>query len=700
MSVDLSFEISFLSDWGVGTGTGRGGDVDKVIAKDSTGLPIVPGKTLTGMLRDACEEAAYALDGGGPGAWHAWLRWLFGDEPAKQKMQGRPWPAALSIRPGTLGSSAQARARHQRRFAQAAVVIRPGVRIKPETGVAEDDTLRMEERALSGLKVVSPASLNADELPREARVLLVSGARLLDRIGGRRRRGAGRCAVTIVQSGVSLAAVHEDFAQPSVPPPPTTVPWEPAASMGTSLSTYSFEITCLTPVVASAGVKGNTVQTLDYIPGYLLFPIVARALGGDAADLITTGRIKVSDATPAPKGKRMLPVPLSLQRPKGVHTDPVTLHNALRGEPDEGQRYVPMKQGWLDPQGALSPASILRVDLMEQAHAVIDDQAQRPTEQSGGLYVQQAIPAGTVLHFEVDLPAEPKLVGKHSIGRSKKDDYGHVEIRRVEHLVTRVQTTPSSQVIAYVESDVLLHDENLNPTTSATELARQVADALQVAYSGDLRAYHAVRRHETWSARWGLPRPSLVAVKAGTVIRFAVDGQAKDATVLHLGTRQAEGFGRVLINPAFLSDSAGPESNQDSESEAQAIQSRLQDVDENSRIIGEAMRRRSLSEAVLACDVTEISRTLELDKFTNSQLGLLRELLAVQVSGKVPLRGDLKRNQPPNETLAQLLDDAEKVRLLLQAEGDYDAISARRVLLTHCIRHARVSSDDSDGVSA
>lgn len=698
MSIDLSIEITFLSDWGTGTGTGRGGDVDRVIARDSTGLPFVPGKTLTGVLRNACEEAAHALDEGGPGVWHAWLRWLFGDQPDQKRVDGRPWPAALSIRPGVLGPGPQARARADRRFAQAAVLVRPGVEINSDTGVAKDDSLRMEERALRGLKTFSPASLNIDRLPREARVLLVAGARLVDRIGGKRRRGAGRCQVSVLHAGTTLTARAEDFEAPAQPPLPSTGQWESAAvDIDSPVSTYAFELTCLTPVVASAGVKGNTVQTLDYIPGYLLFPIVARALGGNVADLVSSGRIRVSDATPAPGGTRLLPAPLSLQKPKGVRSDSSHLHNALRGEPADGQRYVPVKQGWLDPAGALSVSSLHQQNLIERAHAVIEDQVQRPTEQSGGLFVQQGIPEGTVLRFEVDLPVEPNLAGRHSIGRSKKDDYGHVDIRPVDQAAAVPSDSKSSAVVAYVESDVLLHDESLTTTTSATELAHQVADALGVTFDGGLQAHHAVRRHETWSARWGLPRPSLVAVKAGTVIRFGTVGHVSN-DVVHLGTRQAEGFGRVLINPAFLvsDETASPGTPERRPSRVEAEPG--QESDDNSRVIAGSLSRRLLSDAVRGCDVTALVETFGLSKLSNSQLGVLRELLTVQTSAKTELRGDLARNRPPNAVLAELLNDPNKIRSFL--EGRHDPISARRLLLIHCLRHARIASDRPDGVSA
>jgi len=71
-----------LSDWIVGTGEGRVGDVDATVRRDADGLPFVPAKTLIGIWRDACEQVAGWLDGSGGGApWQAWVDWIFGSQP-------------------------------------------------------------------------------------------------------------------------------------------------------------------------------------------------------------------------------------------------------------------------------------------------------------------------------------------------------------------------------------------------------------------------------------------------------------------------------------------------------------------------------------------------------------------------------------------------------------------------------------------
>nr|MDT0667616.1 RAMP superfamily CRISPR-associated protein [Micromonospora sp. DSM 115978] len=59
------YRFLMLTDWHVGAGSGRPGDVDRLVARDPDGLPYLPAKTVTGMWRDACEVAARALDADG-----------------------------------------------------------------------------------------------------------------------------------------------------------------------------------------------------------------------------------------------------------------------------------------------------------------------------------------------------------------------------------------------------------------------------------------------------------------------------------------------------------------------------------------------------------------------------------------------------------------------------------------------------------
>ncbi|OPX38179.1 MAG: hypothetical protein B1H11_04875 [Desulfobacteraceae bacterium 4484_190.1] len=54
----ITISIHFLSGYAVQSGYGLAGILDNTITKDDKGLPYIPGTTLKGVIREACEEIA------------------------------------------------------------------------------------------------------------------------------------------------------------------------------------------------------------------------------------------------------------------------------------------------------------------------------------------------------------------------------------------------------------------------------------------------------------------------------------------------------------------------------------------------------------------------------------------------------------------------------------------------------------------
>lgn len=52
----LKYQIKFLDEWMCSSGLGAGAETDSEVIKDKNGLPYIPGKTLKGILKDACIE--------------------------------------------------------------------------------------------------------------------------------------------------------------------------------------------------------------------------------------------------------------------------------------------------------------------------------------------------------------------------------------------------------------------------------------------------------------------------------------------------------------------------------------------------------------------------------------------------------------------------------------------------------------------
>lgn len=54
----INYKITFLSDWHIGSGLGAGAETDAEILKNTDGLPYIPGKTIKGLLKEACNDIA------------------------------------------------------------------------------------------------------------------------------------------------------------------------------------------------------------------------------------------------------------------------------------------------------------------------------------------------------------------------------------------------------------------------------------------------------------------------------------------------------------------------------------------------------------------------------------------------------------------------------------------------------------------
>jgi CRISPR-associated protein Csx10 len=655
----LTVTVRMLGDWHVGSGAGRHGFVDRGVQRDDDGLPFVPAKTLVGVWRDACETAARALDGGGTEAagWRDWVEFLFGGQPALRERDVTPGPgpgAGLPPRPAVLRvdglhcpPAVAAALRERPLLRAAAVFVKPGVVIDPETGRAADDLLRMEEMARGGMTLSGGAELDfaGAELTGEqlacAGALLDAGARLVEALGGRRRRGAGRCRLEVA----GLPGAWRWLEGRSAPPVPaaaggavTGAPHvqahrrddtaeaaeEPGAGQepepGAGWEVAELRLVLRRPLVAHERTVGNTVRSAGRVPGWVLLPAVLQRLGSAGAGAAArAGRLVVTDATVEVAGRAGRPEPLALAQAKD---EPGRLFNRLEERAGAGVAVEPVDgSGCVGPHRPGEPLRRVVCAFTQHTHNTVDDALQRPVEEVGGLYTYQAIAARTELRAQVRLPAglvEPgwqqRLSGTWRLGQSRKDGYGLCEVtatavdragvaRAAENgpaaeaaeapgpgtgtAVDRATYTGQASASAYepeavkgpggrlrvwLLSDALVVDERLRPSSRPSDLARVLGDALGVVLAevpqdgpgdGDGLVgvgvrFSEVRRNDPWHARWGLPRASLLGLRAGSCLTFeVVSGTVTAQAVARVecrgvGLRRAEGFGQLLVDDPLL----------------------------------------------------------------------------------------------------------------------------------------------------
>jgi len=588
--------LTMLSDWHVGSGTGRPGNIDRLILRDSDGLPFVPGKTLHGIWRDACELLCRGLDNGQIGGWSKLVDYLFGSQPAlgRQDPNGRhrdpnqkPLPATVQIRAAHVPSPLREKLKGaDRRLVQAMTFIKPGVAIDSRSGSAKADYLRFEEMARVGTVLEAECSLNVpDSLREAASALLLASAKLVERLGGKRRRGPGRCRLEILQAD-EARAIQWLKQNPDAPDWPVDIVEQPISVMtsqpaaaGDLWMIVPLKLILHGPLAVAYRVTGNVVESLDYLPGYYLLPHITRVFP-ELRATVPAGDVVVLPAYPEVAGERGAPVPLALFAPKAGHglSKPEEVVNRLiETGPGGGAQLKQVREGYLAPG---QPTEHVKAKKVMLTHNSVFDDYQRPSEETGGVYSYEAIAPEVVLRSELRLrrgwaeqlaAGDPnwyrKLSGIVSLGRSKKDDYGEVELQAESphELSVSMPELSGKQLFVWLTSDTLVRNEQLRleptPEMLGRELSRRLGVTLQVRSSngqGLLDALVRVRRLEAWHVGWGLPRPSLVALQAGSCVVFEIQQgtlnpqQLKQLEASGIGERTAEGFGQVCFNHPLL----------------------------------------------------------------------------------------------------------------------------------------------------
>jgi CRISPR-associated protein Csx10 len=570
--------IQMLSDWHIGSGTGRPGDVDRLIQRDAQGLPYIPAKTLTGILRDGCELVAAGLDEADSGVWHECLEYIFGSQPVLADQDAgvkAPLPAALTVRSAHLPLSLQSALHGRTELKSAMTFVKPGVAIDYENGTARPDCLRFEEMTRWGCTLTAEYVLHLNTLEKSTQLavaaLLQAGTAMVERLGAKRRRGAGKCQISWSDLPLDLAQAikHLETCSPPQWPKPSEIP-------PTSLQppqegiwhSFELQLESISPIIIHARTLGNQINTLDYIPGTYLLPIVAKALAPlmeDVGSAIGNSQLIITNATVEVAEQRGRPIPFALFQEK---QNKDRIYNRLCPQTNEDQlpQLKGMRAGYLTEAGDYQT-----IGTTITTHNTIDDKQQRPNEDVGGVYSYGAIPALTkfraVVHIQdpfLDQNAALKALQqlqttRIQLGRSKKDDYGLAKILFVQEVSTHLDSEDvlvGEELRVWLLSDVLIRDDRLRFSTSPQNFLQVLSQEL----GADLElsaSWARSKRLDSWQTRWNLPRPSLVGLSAGSCFTFIVKAPIAGSVLRRLeqrgiGERLAEGYGQLCFNSKLL----------------------------------------------------------------------------------------------------------------------------------------------------
>ncbi|MEZ6141679.1 MAG: RAMP superfamily CRISPR-associated protein [Zavarzinella sp.] len=639
----FTIRLTMESDWHVGAGMGRPGNVDRLITRDADDLPFVPAKSLRGIWRDACERLCWGLDNGSIGPWSKLVDCLFGSQPSlgPNDPTGRhdnpaepPQESSVQIRSARIPTPLreqlkaeerldpyaahtaadqatqlrdQLKAEKHQLIRQALTFVKPGVKIDRRSGSAQTNMLRFEEMGRTGTILEAECILNvSDQLTRElGSALLIASAKLVERLGGKRRRGPGRCCLEIIGADTDAAIAWleqtESVPECSFSKESAISPETPSTAQQNDPWIFvPLQLELNGPLAVSYRTTGNVVETLDFLPGSYLLPHITRTFP-ELRSSVPSGDVVILPAYPEVDGERAQPVPLALFSPKGIEKPlesenrELVINRLLKPELDEDKQPKQMRVGYVSQQ----PTKVYKTPTTVRTHNTVQDESQRPTEVVGGVYSYEAIAPsdhGTPVVLRSELRIRKsladhleanwwnKLSGEVSFGRSKKDDYGSVSLiaESPEDCVSSPLTAANNtnELFVWLVSDTLVRNSQLRPEPTASclgeELSRRLGITLRVRKDNDilriingeekfnpdelLHEFVRIRRLDTWHVGWGLPRPSLVALQAGSCMVFQVEGTVDPAKLAQLeasgiGERTAEGYGQVRFNHPLIAES-------------------------------------------------------------------------------------------------------------------------------------------------
>ena len=597
-TITFNITLTMTSDWHIGSGVGRQGSVDSLVLRDPDDLPYAPSSTVAAMWRDAAEQLAYGLNqaAGKDGQWDHLVTALFGSQPAIENNRRPPIPSRLSLEhlrfPEELREGFVGPARTSLR--EALTFVKPGVRIDPYSGTAMSDMLRFQEVCRAGAILTGPATIDTANMdPGDLDTFIAfafASLRLLERIGGGRRRGLGCCEVQvsdvkgtkICSSDKALKFLHCQTSKTSklvqeVPPlsHPSTDQVSFSDRDNGDFVDIPLSVEALSPLLIMDQRLGNVTTCLDHIPGTMFLPIVTRALrkAGVSADkitqMITSGGLSVAPAYGMIGDNRGLPMPMrwhwekeeATQRTRCVKNAPLKA-----GNDDATQMQHPKGGDLVANRKTRSVSHVVRT------HNTVNDAKQKPDEDVGGVYTYEAICAGEKLASVVRLPKSleddkickfrEKIAGTARIGAVTGRGYGNVRLNADEAIKVYAKPTPCKKAVLWLISDFCLPSALdsrylLTPTEPAS-VQDQIASALQKTMGCEVKVTHSwmrTRRHDSWHRQWGLPRSSLTLVRAGSVV-FIERTDCGEFTSEELqslerfgaGERIAEGFGQIRVN--------------------------------------------------------------------------------------------------------------------------------------------------------
>lgn len=467
-------EITLQSPLTSGAGEGRVGLVDRDVAFDDLGLPILPGRRLKGLWREAYRDITEAWQQ--CGEWPLSVEHVFGESGqrsgdgdtsiyiANAELEEAPtlkaWLKFLQYR----DEVTKTQKLHFDDVVQHYTGVRAQTAIDRWTGSAKEDTLRLtrtlKAKKTNEVNLVFWARVHfvkpPDKLLQDA---LALGAVALQYMGTSRTRGLGRISCRLLTLDASGASrdLTPDLNQPTLPsitgffPSPGSRSASgsamaiPRSTLGTPTHALRYRLRLTSPVVVPvADSDPNTVVTRRHIPGSYILGAAAwhylRQANHTPADeefrhVFLDGSLRFLTAFPeaCDTPQRLIPIPHSVRQFKNTGE----LIDLIEGPAAEPTKRLDAQSARIN-QGSLETQSV-KIEL-NYHHTRADDRRKgralgAAVPDGGAFFKYQAIQKGqsfqgAILGSETDLQNLQTWLQDLNVirlGRSRSAQYGEAE---------------------------------------------------------------------------------------------------------------------------------------------------------------------------------------------------------------------------------------------------------------------------------
>lgn len=322
-----------------------------------------------------------------------------------------------------------------------------------------------------------------------------------------------------------------------------------------------FKVTLNSDVVLNSklATEGN-METLDYIPGSNFLGIVAAQLyrklsPEESYEIFHSGNVSFGDATISnEQGELSYPIPFDYMMEKGkdkIGEYPLYLQHLLTDEnhPRENNYKLQLKQ----QRSGFTTSTGKTITKIKKTFALKSAQdAENRRSKDGAMFGFESLKAGQEFIFSVRANDENDLYkvvgaleGNKRIGKSKTAQYGQVLIEVIDTPKEIATFEKKEYSLVYVQSNLCIIDSQTGQPTLQPSVKDLHLDGKIDLSRSLIRSYS----YSPWNGRRNTSDALRTCIAAGSVLYIEGENESGKKSV---GAFQAEGLGRIIINPEFL----------------------------------------------------------------------------------------------------------------------------------------------------